>query len=88
MFRIRPVHGFTSQLSGAAVILGAALLGGPVSTTQVMSSTIMGSGAGERINKVRWGILRDMAVAWVLTIPITAGLAGLAYLLLTRLAPA
>ena len=88
MFRIRPVHGFTSQLSGAAVILGAALLGGPVSTTQVMSSTIMGSGAGERINKVRWGILRDMAVAWALTIPITAGLAGLAYLLLTRLAPA
>jgi PiT family inorganic phosphate transporter len=88
MFRIRPVHGFTSQLSGAAVILGAALLGGPVSTTQVMSSTIMGSGAGERINKVRWGILRDMAVAWALTIPITAGLAGLAYLLLLRLAPA
>jgi PiT family inorganic phosphate transporter len=88
MFRIRPVHGFTSQLSGAAVILGAALLGGPVSTTQVMSSAIMGTGAGERINKVRWGILRDMAVAWVLTIPITAGLAALAYLLLLRLAPA
>ena len=87
MFRIRPVHGFTSQLSGAAVILGAALLGGPVSTTQVMSSAIMGTGAGERINKVRWGILRDMAVAWVLTIPITAGLAALAYLLLLRLAP-
>ncbi|HEX9677043.1 MAG TPA: inorganic phosphate transporter [Anaerolineales bacterium] len=88
MFRIRPVHGFTSQLSGAAVILGAALLGGPVSTTQVMSSAILGSGAGERINKVRWGILRDMAAAWALTIPITAGLAALAYLLLVRLAPA
>jgi PiT family inorganic phosphate transporter len=87
MFRIRPVHGFTSQLSGAAVILGAALLGGPVSTTQVMSSAILGTGAGERINKVRWGILRDMAVAWILTIPITAGLAALAYLLLLRLAP-
>ncbi|OGO09785.1 MAG: hypothetical protein A2Z66_09810 [Chloroflexi bacterium RBG_13_66_10] len=70
------------------MILGAALLGGPVSTTQVMSSAIMGTGAGERINKVRWGILRDMAVAWVLTIPITAGLAALAYLLLLRLAPA
>ena len=87
MFRIRPVHGFTSQLSGAAVILGAALLGGPVSTTQVMSSAIMGAGAGERINKVRWSILRDMAAAWALTIPITAGLAALAYLLLLRLAP-
>jgi len=87
MFRIRPVHGFTSQLSGAAVILGAALLGGPVSTTQVMSSAIMGAGAGERINKVRWGILRDMAAAWALTIPTTAGLAALTYLLLLRLAP-
>jgi PiT family inorganic phosphate transporter len=86
--RVRPVHGFAAQLSGAAVILGAAMLGGPVSTTQVMSSAIMGAGAGERINKVRWSILRDMAAAWALTIPITAGLAGLAYLLLLRLAPA
>jgi PiT family inorganic phosphate transporter len=88
VFRIRPVHGFTSQLSGAAVILGAALLGGPVSTTQVMSSAILGSGAGERINKVRWNILGDMAVAWALTIPVTAGLAGLTYLILSRTLPA
>jgi PiT family inorganic phosphate transporter len=88
VFRIRPVHSFTSQLSGAAVILGAALLGGPVSTTQVMSSAILGSGAGERINKVRWNILGDMAVAWALTIPVTAGLAGLTYLILSRTLPA
>lgn len=87
MFRIRPVHGFTAQLAGAAVILGAAILGGPVSTTQVMSSAIMGSGAGERINKVRWNILRDMAVAWALTIPITAALAAIAYLIISRLMP-
>ena len=85
--RIRPVHSFAAQVSGAAVILGAAMLGGPVSTTQVMSSAIMGAGAGERINKVRWSILRDMATAWALTIPITAGLAALAFLVLLRLAP-
>jgi PiT family inorganic phosphate transporter len=80
IYRIRPIHGFTSQIAGATVILGTALLGGPVSTTQVMSSSIMGVGAAERINKVRWTVLRDMATAWVLTIPLTAILAALLYL--------
>ncbi|MDX1600503.1 MAG: inorganic phosphate transporter, partial [Anaerolineales bacterium] len=46
LFRIRPAHGFVSQIAGASVILGAAFAGGPVSTTQVMSSAIMGTGAG------------------------------------------
>ena len=80
IYRIRPIHGFTSQIAGASVILGAALLGGPVSTTQVMSSSIMGVGAAERINKVRWTVLVDMITAWLLTIPLTALLAGLVYL--------
>jgi PiT family inorganic phosphate transporter len=71
MFRIRPVHGFTSQVAGSIVIMSAALLGGPVSTTQVMSSAIMGAGAGERINKVRWNIFGEMVTAWLLTIPTT-----------------
>jgi len=82
MFRIRPIHGFTSQIAGASVILVAALLGGPVSTTQVMSSAIIGVGAGERISKVRWSILGDLITAWLLTIPATAGLAALAWYLL------
>jgi PiT family inorganic phosphate transporter len=82
IFRVRPVHGFASQVAGAAVILGAALLGGPVSTTQVMSSAIMGVGSAERLNKVRWMVLRDLVVAWVLTIPLTALLAAGAYSLI------
>lgn len=85
MYRIRPINGFTSQVTGAGVILGAALLGGPVSTTQVMSSSIVGVGAGERINKVRWNVLGDMVLAWILTIPVTAGLAAAAYLGLSAL---
>jgi PiT family inorganic phosphate transporter len=85
IYRIRPVHAFSSQAAGASVILGAALLGGPVSTTQVMSSSIMGVGAADRIKMVRWGILREMATAWVLTIPVTALLAGLAYLAITAI---
>jgi PiT family inorganic phosphate transporter len=72
IFRIRPVDGFTSQLASTTVILGASLLGGPVSTTQVVSSSIMGVGAAERMNKVRWGVARDIGIAWVLTIPISA----------------
>ncbi len=84
IMRIRPVHAFTSQLAGAAVILGAALVGGPVSTTQVMSSAIMGVGAGERLSKVRWTVLRDMATAWALTIPVSGGLAALFWLVLRR----
>lgn len=86
IFRVRPVHGFASQVAGAAVILGAALMGGPVSTTQVMSSAIMGVGAGERLGKVRWMVLRDLMVAWVLTIPLTAALAAIAYTLIQLLA--
>ncbi len=85
IYRIRPIHGFTSQIAGAAVILGGALVGGPVSTTQVMSSAIVGVGAAERVNKVRWTILRDMVLAWTLTIPITAGLAALVFYLLNLL---
>jgi PiT family inorganic phosphate transporter len=79
ILRIRPVHAFSSQVAGAAVILSAALVGGPVSTTQVMSSAIMGVGAAERLSKVRWLVLRDMLVAWLLTIPVTAVLSALAY---------
>ena len=86
IYRIRPVHAFSSQASGAAVIFVAALLGGPVSTTQVMSSSIMGVGAADRINMVRWGILREMTTAWALTIPVTALMAGLMYLLISAIA--
>jgi PiT family inorganic phosphate transporter len=65
--------------------MGAALLGGPVSTTQVMSSSIMGVGASERVSKVRWNILGDMVTAWILTIPVTGVLAAIFYLIVSKL---
>ncbi len=80
-YKIRPVHAFGSQLTSAGIILGAALLGGPVSTTQVVSSAIMGAGSADRVSKVRWTVARDVAVAWVLTIPVAALLAAGLYLL-------
>ena len=76
IYRVRPIHALTSQISGAAVILAAAMLGGPVSTTQVVSSSIMGVGAAQRVSMVRWTVLREMLTAWLLTIPLTAILAA------------
>ena len=81
-YKIRPINGFTSQLASSIVILGASLIGGPVSTTQVVSSSIMGVGAAERANKVRWGVAEEIAAAWLLTIPLTAFLAAGIYWLL------
>ena len=82
-FKIRPADGLASQAAGAAVIIGASLVGGPVSTTQVVSSAIMGVGAAERLNKVRWGVAQEIATAWLLTIPATAlAAAGIYWVLL------
>jgi PiT family inorganic phosphate transporter len=75
IYKIRPVDGFAAQLTSAVVILSNSLLGGPVSTTQVVSSAIMGVGAGERANKVRWGVAQEIVTAWLLTIP-SAALVG------------
>jgi PiT family inorganic phosphate transporter len=84
-YKIRPIHGFSTQLSSALVILGASLVGGPVSTTQVVSSTILGVGSAERISKVRWGVARDIAVAWLVTIPATGLLAAGIYWAISHL---
>lgn len=78
-YRIRPIHSFTSQLTSGLVVLGASLLGGPVSTTQVVSSAILGVGAAQRRSQVRWGVMTDILVAWLLTIPTAALMAALLY---------
>jgi len=83
-YKIRPVDGFSAQLASAVVILSASLVGGPVSTTQVVSSAIMGVGAAERVNKVRWGVAQEIATAWFLTIPATALVAAGFFWVFTR----
>lgn len=84
-YRIRPIHSLASQLSSAGVILGASLLGGPVSTTQVVSSSIVGVGAAQRVSQVRWGVTREILMAWLLTIPISALLAAGLYLFIIQI---
>ena len=84
-YKIRPVHSFTSQLTSGIVILTASLFGGPVSTTQVVSSSIIGVGSSERLGKVRWSVAGDIVTAWIVTIPATALLSAGIYLLLTKI---
>ena len=79
LYRVRPIHGFSAQLASALVILSASLSGGPVSSSQVVSMAIAGAGAAERRSKVRWHVLGEIALAWVLTLPLCALLAALLY---------
>jgi PiT family inorganic phosphate transporter len=74
--RLKPIHGFAAETASAIVILGAARAGIPVSTTHVIAGSIMGVGTSTNVSAVRWGIAGNMVVAWVLTIPVSALLAG------------
>ncbi len=71
-YKIRPVHSFAIQLSSAIIVLAASVTGLPASTTQVVSSSIIGVGSSERLGKVRWGVADDILTAWVVTIPASA----------------
>jgi inorganic phosphate transporter, PiT family len=76
IFSLTPLDSFTSQTSSTAVILAASLVGAPVSTTQVVASSVVGVGGGRRRWKhVRWEIVREMSLAWLTTIPAAALLA-------------
>ena len=84
IYRLRSVHAFCAQTSSATVILGAALVGGPVSTTHVVSTSIMGVGAGQRISAVRWGVAKNIVLAWFITIPASGVMAGLSFYLIQK----
>lgn len=79
VFKLKPVHGFSAETSAAAVIAGMSLLGAPISTTHVISTAIMGSGSSQRLSAVRWGIVKNIVITWIVTIPASAAVAGLLY---------
>lgn len=80
IFPIRPVHGFVAESTTAVVLyLSAFVIAAPISTTQVMTASVMGVGSTRRLRAVRWGVAREIGVAWVLTFPAAAALAALLY---------
>lgn len=76
MIKLQPIHGFAAETTASAILAATAHFGIPVSTTHVISSAILGVGASRRLSAVRWGIVGDIVWAWILTIPLTFGLAG------------
>ena len=80
--KLEPVHGFAAETTAATVIITAATLGMPVSTTHVISSAIMGVGSARGVRGVRWGVARNILAAWVITIPASGGVAALVWFLL------
>jgi PiT family inorganic phosphate transporter len=81
IYKVRPLHAFNAQVTAASVIFGAALIGGPVSTTHVVSSSIMGIGASERPKAVRWAKAKEILSTWLITIPGAATVSILVWLI-------
>jgi PiT family inorganic phosphate transporter len=80
--KLRPVGGFCAEAAGALTLIGTAVGGIPVSTTQTISGSIMGVGAIQRFSAVRWGVAGRIITAWILTIPASALIAAGTWLLL------
>jgi PiT family inorganic phosphate transporter len=77
--KLKPVGGFAAETAGATTIIGASLLGIPVSTTHTITGAIVGVGATNRLSAVRWGVAGRIVWAWIFTIPASALVAGLSY---------
>ncbi len=83
-YKIRPVHSFATQLTSAFVIFAASFGGAPISTTQIVSSSIVGVGSSERLSKVRWNVVGDILTTWVITIPVSGLIAAGIYWILVN----
>jgi PiT family inorganic phosphate transporter len=84
LYKVRPVHGFSAQACSSAIIYLSSLFGFPVSTTQIVSSSILGAGSAQSLGSVRWGIGRQIFFAWIITIPGSAILSALFLMLIRR----
>lgn len=84
IIRLRPINGFAAETAAATVILTASAMKAPVSTTHVIAASIMGVGASKRVSAVRWGVAKNILLAWVLTIPIAALVAAMTYWFLSE----
>jgi inorganic phosphate transporter, PiT family len=82
--KLRPFGGFCAETAGGITVLLASSLGVPVSTTHTITGAIVGVGAAQRISAVRWGVAQRIVWAWILTMPMSAAIAGLSYFALSR----
>jgi len=79
--KITPIEGFGAQTDGALTLFLTEIWKVPVSTTHTITGSIIGVGAVKRLSAVRWGVTKNLMIAWILTIPVSAALAALIYML-------
>lgn len=84
IYKVKPLHSFNVQLSSAFVIFMSNMLGAPVSTTQIVSSSVMGIGSAERVNAVKWIKVKNILISWFITIP-ASGIAAMGCFYILRL---
>ena len=77
MMKLRPVQGFAAETAAALVIQIATGIGAPVSTTQIISSSIMGVGASKRFSAVNWSVASNIFKTWIFTIPVCMAMGAL-----------
>ncbi|HET6605967.1 MAG TPA: inorganic phosphate transporter [Rhodopila sp.] len=83
---LTPMQGFCAETGGAVALFGATFLGIPVSTTHTVTGSIVGVGAARRVSAVRWGVTHNIMLAWVITLPASAGVAAACYKVATLFA--
>jgi inorganic phosphate transporter, PiT family len=76
-------QGFSASLGGSIILFSASYIGIPVSTTHTITGCVIGAGAARRASAVRWGIAKDVMVAWIITIPASATVGALFYLFIS-----
>ncbi|WP_438447777.1 inorganic phosphate transporter [Gorillibacterium sp. sgz5001074] len=85
IIKIEPMNGFASDLTSIAILQGGTAMGLPLSTTHVITSAIIGTGSAVRFKSINWGVVGKMILTWVITIPISFGVAYLIYNLIFKL---
>lgn len=81
--KLQPVHGFCVETASAGVILGASAMGLPTSTTHVITSSILGVGLSKRFSAVNWTVAYRILTAWIITIPASATVGFVSYIVLS-----
>ena len=76
-------QGFSASAGGSVILFGASFLGIPVSTTHTITGCVIGAGAARRASSVRWGVAKNVGIAWIITIPASAAVGAAFYLLTT-----
>ena len=79
--KLRPFHGFSAEFSAALTLFGASSFGIPVSTTHTITGSIIGVGSIQNFSAVKWGVAKNIVLAWILTIPLSSLFASVTYLI-------